>query len=263
MKSPTASLINRSLLLAAGALLTVGSTASAQCATCVEARRSHATRTELEALAVRTEESVTVTQPAEAQRRRVEATRIRERLKSGDFLPGDRIVLAVEGDTALTDTFTVRASGLLSLPNLPDASLSGILRSELQAHVTTHIARYLRNPSVTASSLIRLAVSGEVQRPGFYAVPADVPLSDIVMAAGGPTQTADLGRMTIRRGTVELLSPTDLRIAVVNGLTVDQLNLLSGDEISVGARPRTNWALVLTGVTAVMGIVTTVVSVGN
>lgn len=263
MKSPTGSLINRSLLLAVAAMLSVGSTAWAQCATCADARRSHATRTELEALAIRTEESVTVSEPSEAQRRRVEAARIRERLKAGDFLPGDRIVLTVEGDTALTDTFTVRAGGLLSLPNLPDASLSGILRSELQAHVTTHIARYLRNPSVTASSLIRLAVSGEVQRPGFYPVPADVPLSDIVMAAGGPTQTADLGRMKIRRGTVELLSPTDLRIAVVNGLTVDQLNLLSGDEISVGARPRTNWALVLTGVTAVMGIVTTVVSLGN
>ena len=244
-------------------LLTATATASAQCATCVEGRRSHATRTELEALAARTEESVTVSQPAEAQRKRLEATRIRERLKAGDFLPGDRIVLSVEGDTALTDTFTVRAGGLLSLPSLPDASLSGVLRSELQGHLNGHISRYLRNPSVTTTSLIRLAVIGEVQRPGFYAVPADVPLSDIVMSAGGPTQAADLGRMTIRRGTVELLSAADLRIAVANGLTVDQLNLLSGDEISVGARSRTNWPLVLTGVTAVMGIVTTVVSVGN
>lgn len=263
MSLPTGSLITRSLLLAAAVLITSSATASAQCATCVEGRRSHATRAELEALAIRTEESVAVTQPAEAQRKRLEATRIRERLTAGDFLPGDRIVLSVEGDTALTNTFTVRAGGLLSLPNLPDASLTGILRSELQSHLTTHIARYLRNPSVTASSLIRLAVIGEVQRPGFYPVPADVPLSDIVMTAGGPTQAADLGRMTIRRGSVELLSPNDLRIAVVNGLTVDQLNLLSGDEISVGARPRTNWALVLTGVTAVMGIVTTVVSVSN
>ena len=202
-------------------------------------------------------------EPTEAQRRRAEAARIRERLVQGDFLPGDRVVLNVEGDTALSNTFTVRAGGVLSLPNLPDASLSGVLRSELEGHLTKHIARYLRNPSVSASSLIRLAVIGEVQRPGFYPVSADVPLSDIVMTAGGPTQAADLGRMTIRRGSAELLSTADLRIALVNGLTVDQLNLRSGDEIAIGARPRKNWPLVLTGLTTVMGVVATAVSLGN
>lgn len=244
-------------------LVGAGSPAFAQCATCPDSRKSHATRAELESLAVSAEEAFPA-QPAEVQRaRRVEASRIRERLEQGDFLAGDRIILGVEGHEALTDTFTVRALGILSLPNLPDVSLDGVLRAELESHLASHIGRYLRNPSVSASSLIRLAVVGEVQRPGFYPVPSDVPLSDLVMSAGGPTQNADLGRMSIRRGTTELLSTSDLRIAVANGLTIDQLNLRSGDEVAVRARSRTNWSLVLAGVTALMGIVTTAIAVSR
>lgn len=263
MHSPTLRTTRRALLLATALLVGTNNPATAQCATCPDSKKSHATRAELEALAASAEEAFP-NQPAEVQRaRRVEASRIRDRLQQGDFAAGDRVILAVQGQEALTDTFTVRAAGLLSLPNLPDVSLYGVLRAELQPHLATHIGRYLRNPSVAASSLIRLAVIGEVQRPGFYPVPADVPLSDIVMSAGGPTQNADLARMSIRRGTTELLSTTDVRIAVANGLTVDQLNLRSGDEIAVGARARTNWTLVLTSVTAVMGVVTTAIALGN
>ncbi len=253
----------RSLIAAAALLVVTAGSAAAQCATCADSKGSHATRAELEALASRAEEA-NPSEAAELQRaRKLEAGRIRARLEEGDFIAGDRVVLLVEGDTALTDTFTVRAGGMLSLPGLPDVSLSGVLRSELQPHLTTHIARYLRNPSVTAASLMRLAVVGEVVRPGFYPVPADVPLADIVMTAGGPTQAADLGRLTIRRGNEEFLSTADLRIAVANGLTVDQLNLRSGDEITVGARPRMNWTLILTSITAVMGVVTTAIALGN
>lgn len=257
--------MGRAIVAVIAVVLAASTPVSAQCTTCVDSRRSHATRAELEALAASAEQTAAAAADSSTvqRARRADAARIRERLREGDYLAGDRIVLSVEGDTALTDTFTVRSGGLLSLPNLPDASLSGILRAELQTHLTAHIARYLRNPSVTAASLIRLAVIGEVQRPGFYAVPADVPLSDIVMSAGGPTQAAELGRMTVRRGTTELLSTTDLRIAVANGLTVDQLNLRSGDELVIGARTRMNWPMVLTGVTALMGVVTTVIALGN
>lgn len=252
-------------VLIAALLICSATSVSAQCLGCTDARRSHATRAELEALAVKAEEeaSASAGQPDLQRARRAEAMRIRDRLQQGDFLPGDRIVLSVDRDTALTGTFTVRAGGTLSLPDLPDASLSGILRSELEDHLTRHLARYLREPSVSASSLLRLAVIGEVQRPGFYPVSADVPLSDIVMTAGGPTHTADLGRMTVRRGNVELLSTADLRLAVAGGLTVDQLNLRSGDEISVGVRPRTNWSLLLTSVTALVGVVSTTIALSN
>lgn len=253
----------RAIVLAAVLLMAAGASADAQCATCADSKRSHATRAELEALASRAEEAMP-SESAEAQRSRwLEAARIRERLKQGDFIAGDRVVLVVEGDTALTDTFTVRSGGSLSLPSLPDVSLNGVLRSELEQHLTTHISRYLRNPAVSASSLIRLAIVGEVERPGFYPVPADVPLSDIVMTAGGPTQAADFGRMSVRRGSQEFLSTADLRIAVASGMTVDQLNLRSGDEITLGARPRMNWTLLLTSVTAVMGVVTTAIALGN
>src|SRR3954451_16016636 len=45
---------------------------------------------------------------------------IRKRLAEGDFQTGHRILLFVTGDSALSDTFTVRSDQKLQLPNLPE-----------------------------------------------------------------------------------------------------------------------------------------------
>jgi protein involved in polysaccharide export with SLBB domain len=76
-------------------------------------------------------------------------------LRNGDFLPGDRIYIVVLGDSALTDTFTVRGDRRLQLPNIPDVTLSGVLDSELNTFLTTELSRYLKNPTVTATGMVR------------------------------------------------------------------------------------------------------------
>ena len=78
---------------------------------------------------------------------------VRKRLAEGDFQPGHRILLFVDSDTALSDTFTVRADQKLLLPNLPEISLAGVLDSELQSYLETQLARYIRNPNVRAQAL--------------------------------------------------------------------------------------------------------------
>src|SRR5688572_12153954 len=83
-----------------------------------------------------------------------------------------------EREDALTNTFVVRPGEVLALPGVDEVSLAGVLRSELQEHLTTHLAKYLRRPVVTATSLMRLTISGAVTNPGFLAVDADRPLSD-------------------------------------------------------------------------------------
>jgi polysaccharide export outer membrane protein len=138
----------------------------------------------------------------------------------------------------MTDTFVVRAGGVVELPTLPAISVRGVLRSELQSHLTKEIARYLRDPQIQATSLIRVAVLGEVVRPGFFAMAADVLVSDAIMIAGGPNTTADVNRITIRRGAADLIGAEEVRSAMVQGRTLDQLNLRAGDEIVVGERKR-------------------------
>src|SRR5439155_14869154 len=106
------------------------------------------------------------------------------------FQVGDRILLHVEGDSALSDTFSVVAGPALRLPNIGEIPLAGVSRNDLEAHLTRELGRYIKDPVVQARALIRVSVVGEVSRPGFYAVPVDLVLPDALMLAGGATQAA-------------------------------------------------------------------------
>jgi protein involved in polysaccharide export with SLBB domain len=224
---------------------------------------THATRAELERLADESERAL-VSQPVDIRdRKRAEVALLRERLREGDFHAGDRIVLRVRSDSAMTDTFVVRSGGVLELRTLPPISLRGVLRSELESHLTKEIARYLRDPHVEATSLIRVAVLGEVIRPGFFAMAADVLVSDAIMVAGGPSPTADVSRITIRRGAADLVKADEVRAAIVQGRTLDQLNLRAGDEIVVGERKRRSFSSSMSVISGIVAIAVGVLAVSR
>jgi protein involved in polysaccharide export with SLBB domain len=160
---------------------------------------------------------------------------LRQRLTEGDLRAGDRMVLAVEGESALTDTFLVRTGQVLALPQIPnEISVKGVLRSELDQHMTKEIARYIRNPRVDAVALMRVAVLGAVNQPGYYNVPAEMPLADVVMAAGGPAGDAALDKTVVKRSGSELYEREQVKRALARGESLDQMSVNSGDEIVVG-----------------------------
>jgi polysaccharide export outer membrane protein len=149
------------------------------------------------------------------------------------FQVGDRILLEVYGDTALSDTFTVQAGPAIDLPVIGVMPLSGVKRTEVQAYLTKELERYLKEPMVRARALVRLAIEGEVADPGFYAVPADLVLSDAFMVAGGLTTEAKMSDVKIDRAGREIFEGEKLRFAVAQGKTIDDLGLRSGDRIYV------------------------------
>jgi hypothetical protein len=87
---------------------------------------------------------------------------------------------------------------------------------------------------------MRLAVLGAVARPGYFAFASDIPLTEAIMGAGGPTGASDVGRSVVRRGTQEYRSAAQTREAIAKGMTLDQLGLSAGDEIFVGSRRDVN-----------------------
>jgi protein involved in polysaccharide export with SLBB domain len=162
------------------------------------------------------------------------AASIRQRLRDGDFQPGDRVVLTVASQATHTDTLVVRAGRILELPGKITLPLSGVLRSELEGRVTTEVLKYVKAQQITVTPLTRIGVLGEVARPGYFALPSDVPLTDAIMAAGGPTITADVERTIVRRGSREYRNTDETRLAVSRGMTIDQFGLSAGDELVVG-----------------------------
>lgn len=176
---------------------------------------------------------------------------IETRLQNGDFLPGDRVQISVIGDTTLSGTFVVRPDGTIVLPNINPINMRGVLRSEAEPFLTKEFSKYLRDPRVTAQSLIRLSISGEVVRPGFYDLAPESAGTDITISAGGLAAASDPQRIVIRRQGAVLYDKLEVRDFFVRGASLDQMGLQTGDEFSVGRRSGTNVLPIIGAVTGI------------
>jgi len=201
--------------------------------------RVYATRASLDSLRDRFDRSAASPAYSGATRDRARrlAQQIQERLEAGDYQPGDRILLSVVQESGLTDTFTVAEGPLVELPSVGKVDLRGVLRSELEGHLGGEIGRYVINPEVTARTLIRISVVGEVGAPGFYALPSELLLTDVLVRAGQVTREADLRQITVERGARTVWQAEALGPELIEGRTLDQLNVRAGDRIVVGRKP--------------------------
>jgi polysaccharide export outer membrane protein len=153
---------------------------------------------------------------------------------------GDRLLLQVVGEQQLTDTFTVGEGPSITLPDIGALPLAGIRRSDVELYLRQQLSKYLKNPDVHARVLVRLSILGEVEHPGFYAVPADLVLADAMMRAGGPTREADMPKMRIERDGRVVWEGGRLQRALGQNLTIDQLDLHGGDLVVVPVIKRGN-----------------------
>jgi hypothetical protein len=194
-----------------------------------------ASRAELESAAVSFDQLAASTAYGERTRARAreQAAVIRGRLTDGDFRAGDRIMVVIEGQLAVNDTITVLEGARLPVPGFRAISLSGVLRSELESKLRTELTDVVRNATVTARPLIRLAVFGAVAQPGYLSVPSETTVDDLLMMAGGPTATAEIGKLRLSRADTLLVGSSEIRAAVASGRTVASLDLADGDALVV------------------------------
>lgn len=173
-----------------------------------------------------------------------EAANIRRRLSEGDFRTGDRIYIEIEGipegvDGAaptlsdLQDTVTVLEGARINVRNIGEVSLVGVLRSELQTRVNTAVNEVILNSRATTRPLVRLAVFGSVGRPGYYNLPLETRLDNLIMLAGGPTIDAATGNMRMVRGDTIVLDATEVRSMISEGTVIGAMGLQEGDQLIV------------------------------
>lgn len=205
--------------------------------------RVEATRAELEAVAAHPPKGMSAG----------DLRAVQNRLAKGDFGPGDRITIGVQGEADLSNTFMVGAGTVLTLPGLPPLPLSGVLRSESDSVITEFIGRFIRDPQVTVQPLLRLGVLGGVGAPGYYEFPSTTLLSEVVMAAGGMSPTGKMSKSQVYRNNDEILNPKAVNEAISSGMTLDLLNIQSGDNFHVGEKQP--------GFMSTIGIVTAVLAI--
>lgn len=208
-----------------------------------ESSQAHITRAELEVMLTRYQEAAESNAYSRNVREqaRWNAREIQRRLEEGDFRVGDRIALYVARETELTDTFAVRSGRVLTLPQIGEIPMDGVLRAELQDHLEQEIGRYIRDPVVRANALIPLTVTGAVGNPGFYTFASDALVTDILMDAGGPGGQANLDNIKVERQGETIWEGDELQRAITQGRTLDQLNLQPGDRVVVPEGGGWNW----------------------
>ena len=252
--------VARALALAAVAILAAGAPVAAQQPAGTPPTAQRADTSLRSALRVELENRAAT---LEAAGKREEAADVRRRLAEGDFPVGDRVVVDVTGSLAFSDTLLIRSGQVVTIANLPDISLRGVLRPELTGYLTQQIGRYVRDPVVHAQSLVRIAVSGPVARPGFYSMPADILLGDAIMRAGGPTNETDMNRTIVKRGNNETLDRGAVQRAIRDGSTLDQVGIRAGDEIVIGKKRNFSWTQAIIVTASVLGSVVAIASLLN
>jgi len=219
-----------------------------------EPRRVPASRVELDSLAVRV--AAAADAPATPEQQRVSlrryANELRARLRDGDFQPGDRIVLVTRGDSSSVDTLTVESDRTVAFRKLPAIPLSGVLRSELHDYLSEQLRKYVKRDVVSTTPLVAVGVLGDVLHPGFYRVPLQITMGDLLMVAGGPLPQADLTRVRVRRGQMTIVDERASRDAMVRRLPLGELGIEPGDEVVLTQPPQRNWILI----TQIVGVAT-------
>lgn len=205
-----------------------------------------ASRAELERRVLQLEALTGSTAYSERTRARSaqEAATIRRRLGEGDFRVGDRIYIEIEGAipegvqvaptlSDLQDTVTVFEGARINVRNIGEISLVGVLRSELQARVNTAVNEVILNSRAMTRPLVRVAVFGSVARPGYYNIPLETRLDNLIMLAGGPTVDAATEKMRVVRGDTVVLDESEVRMLISTGEVIGAMGLQEGDQLIV------------------------------
>jgi polysaccharide export outer membrane protein len=171
---------------------------------------------------------------------------------AGGVRAGDMISVWVWRETTLTGEFPVDARGRAVLPMIGDIVVTGKSSDALVDEIQASFRKFLTNPSIRVSVVRRVAVQGQVGRPGLYPVDATVTIGNVIAMAGGVSPNGDPRKIRLLRdGRV-------IETSLGTETVLERSAVQSGDEIFVAERPwlsRQSGMLFGAGLSVVTGVV--------
>lgn len=167
-------------------------------------------------------------------------------IKSGMMLN-----IVVKNDKDLSQIVRVNDNGTIDYPLYQDISVVDKTTSELQDILTYKLAKVVESPMVLVSVMtetpITLYILGQVKKPGLAMVPPKSSLQEVLLAAGGAMETADLNRVKIvhKNQGDENASYYDLQKFLNSGDLTLLPALMDGDRIILLSSKKSKYVKIL------------------
>ncbi|NJM48704.1 MAG: sugar ABC transporter substrate-binding protein [Alkalinema sp. RU_4_3] len=161
---------------------------------------------------------------------------------------GDRIRIDIFGVPEFSGEYQILPNGTISLPRVGSANVQGLTLRQATDRISRQYSNYLARPVITLNLLagrpVRVALAGEVNRPGTYVVTVtgtannagEVPsLSRVLQMGEGPTQAADLRAIQVIRRRPGTNTVATYRVnfwqLMQEGALAQDLRLQDGDSV--------------------------------
>lgn len=117
--------------------------------------------------------------------------------------PEDVLTILFWRDKDMSGDVVVRPDGNISLPLLNEIPARGLTPEQLREKLVTAAGKYMEDPNVTvvvkAINSRKVFITGQVTKPGAYALAAPTTVLQLIAMAGGVQEFADTKNITVLR----------------------------------------------------------------
>ena len=143
--------------------------------------------------------------------------------------PGDVVKVQVWGHDELSGEFPVDENYNLLFPLVGSINVRDVTVTQLRERLNTELSQLFTRPFFTLTPMFRVAVLGEVTKPGLYSVDPTLTVFDLLALAGGATRQANQRKLQLIRGGENIRVP--LEPAAIARSTLRELGVRSGDQL--------------------------------
>ncbi|MEK6609954.1 MAG: polysaccharide biosynthesis/export family protein [Gemmatimonadota bacterium] len=145
--------------------------------------------------------------------------------------PGDVIKIQVWGHQELSGDFPIDENYNLLFPLVGEMNVRQMSVTQLREQVRQDLSQLFTQPFVTIVPLFRVAVLGEVVKPGLYSVDPTMTVFDLLALAGGATRSAREREMRLIRSGDQI--QVSIEPSAIARATLRELGIRSGDQLIV------------------------------
>jgi protein involved in polysaccharide export with SLBB domain len=159
--------------------------------------------------------------------------------------PGDVVRIVVWQHPELSGEFPIDENYDLLYPLIGPINVRNLSVTQLRERINTDLSQLFQRPFIAVTPLFRVAVLGQVLKPGLYSVDPTLTVFDVLALAGGTTPQASGNKLQLIRAGVGI--PLTADPATIARSTLRELGMRSGDQVVVPRKAITfeEWSLIL------------------